>query len=220
MTRPATPMPEEPRMTAARRPDAPDRLHRGELLSSLVDGESHPGAAEEVSRRWRDDEALRADWRAFHVIGDVLRSDELARPAARDTAFLQTLRVRLAAEPVPFAPSPLRASARTRRWLAPAAAVAGFVVVGAAVLVLQPDLAGSTSPWGERIAATEPAEARPLQRVGTASAPPQTLVIDGQVIRDARLDAYFEAHRGAVGAAPSAVPGGALRSVEILIPQR
>jgi sigma-E factor negative regulatory protein RseA len=46
------------------------------------------------------------------------------------------------------------------------------------------------------------------------------MVLDGQVIRDARLDAYFEAHRGAVGPVPSAMPGGALRSVEILVPQR
>jgi sigma-E factor negative regulatory protein RseA len=208
-------------MTAARHPDAPDRLDGGALLSTLLDGEGLPDAAEELSRRWRVDEALRADWHVYHVIGDVLRSEELAGSVRRDAAFLQALRVRLAHEPVPLAPAPVVAPARPRRWLAPAAAAAGFVLVGAAVLVLQPDLAGSASPWGERAALAEPADVSTLRRVGTSTAPPtQTLVIDGQVIRDARLDAYFEAHRGAVGAAPSALPGGALRSVEILIPQR
>jgi hypothetical protein len=76
--------------------------------------------------------------------------------------------------------------------------------------------------WDARIAVTQPPGSDTLRRVGGGAAPSaaQALVIDGQVIRDARLDAYFEAHRGALGVVPSAVPGGALRSVEILVPQR
>ena len=34
----------------------------------------------------------RSTWHAYHLIGDVLRSDDLARPPARDAAFLAALR--------------------------------------------------------------------------------------------------------------------------------
>lgn len=220
-------------MNAPRHPDPSDRPHPGETLSSLVDGECHAGAADEACRGWRSDPALQRTWQTYHLIGDVLRSDELSPSRGADAAFLQGLRDRLAAEPVPLAPAPLpdRAPAPlpdrapARRWLAPAAMVAGVMAVGAAVVVLQPATMGPATGWNAQIAATPPADGANLRRVGGAApavpASSQSLmVVDGQVIRDARLDAYFEAHRGAVGPVPSALPGGALRSVEILVPQR
>lgn len=201
-----------------------------EHLSSLVDGEAEPAATEQSCRQWRGDVQVRRDWHAYQLIGDVLRSDELARPAARDAAFLARLRERLADEPVPLAPAPvLQPPARAqRRWMAPAAAVAGFVAVGVAVVVLREGgpgsagMAGAPTGWNTPVSATAPAEFGLTRRVGGAAAPSASqATLDGQLIRDARLDAYFEAHRGAVGAMPSAVPGGgALRSVEILVPQR
>lgn len=216
------PLPEEPlHMNAARRPDAPDRQTLSELLSSLADGECHRAAVDEACQQWRADEELRRKWHIYQLIGDVLRSDEMTGVAGHDSAFVHQLRARLAAEPVPLAPSPLVVRHKPRRWMASAAVVAGFVVVGAAVLVLRP--ADSVpSGWDNRMAQTPPPSASVMRAVGSAvaAASGQTLVIDGQVIRDARLDAYFEAHRGALGAAPSALPRGALRSVEILVPQR
>lgn len=220
-------------MNAPRHPDPSDRTHPGETLSSLVDGECHAGAADEACRRWKTDPALQRDWQTYHLIGDVLRSDELSPARGSDAAFLQGLRERLAAEPVPLAPAPLPQPAPAgtalhaplRRWLAPAAMAAGVMAVGAVVLVLQTDSKGPATGWNAQIAATPPADGSNLRRVGGAApavpASSQSLmVLDGQVIRDARLDAYFEAHRGAVGPMPSALPGGALRSVEILVPQR
>jgi sigma-E factor negative regulatory protein RseA len=208
-------------MTADRVPDPASRSNRGEWLSSLADGEADAGDVERACRQWRADDELRREWHAYHLIGDVLRSDELSKAPDSHAIFLQSLRARLANEPVPLAPVPLTAEPRPRRWLAPVAVVAGFAVVGVSVLVLRP---GSTGPtgWNEPIAVVQPGNSDTVRRVGHASAPlsSQTLVIDGQVIRDARLDAYFEAHRGAIGPMPSAVPGGALRSVEILVPQR
>jgi hypothetical protein len=92
---------------------------------------------------------------------------------------------------------------------------------GCGRFVLRADKAGPTG-WDDRMAITQTPGSDTLRRVRSSAAPAsaQALVIDGQVIRDARLDAYFEAHRGALGVVPSAVPGGALRSVEILVPQR
>lgn len=209
-------------MNADRQPDARDRQSRGDLLSTLADGEAPATAADEACRQWQTDDALRSDWHVYHLIGDVLRSDELASTPARDAAFVHAVRARLADEPVPLAPRPLPAAApRVRRWLAPAAVAAGFAVVGVGVFVLRADKAGPTG-WDDRMAITQTPGSDSLRRVRSSAAPAsaQALVIDGQVIRDARLDAYFEAHRGALGVVPSAVPGGALRSVEILVPQR
>jgi sigma-E factor negative regulatory protein RseA len=68
--------------------------------------------------------------------------------------------------------------------------------------------------------AASPAAPSDLQRVGTVAAPGQALVLDGQLIRDAQLDAYLRAHREMRGSAAAAVPGGAMRSVETIVPQR
>lgn len=214
-------------MNAHPHPDPADRPLPGESLSSLVDGECPPGMAEAACRRWKSDPDLRHAWQTYHLIGDVLRSDELSPSRPGDAAFLQGLRERLAAEPVPLAPAPLPVQARgaSRRWLAPAAMVAGVLAVGVAVVVLQPDAMGPATGWNAQVVATPPAAAVNLHRVadGAPAVPASSqglTVVDGKVIRDARLDAYFEAHRGAVGPMPSALPGGALRSVDILVPQR
>lgn len=211
-------------MTAERHTNAQTRPAGGEWLSSLADGEVSAEHVDRACRHWRSDEALRRDWHAFHLIGDVLRSDDLCVAPGRDEQFLHALRERLSSEPVPLAPmsfAPEEVVQRPRRWLTPAAVVAGFAVVGASVVALRPGASGPTG-WSEPIAVVQPAEREALHRVGSASAPavPPPWAIDGQLIRDARLDAYFDAHRGAAGPMPSAVPGGALRSVEILVPQR
>lgn len=215
-------------MNATRQPDPSDRPQAGEALSSLVDGECHPGAADDACRRWKVDGELQRTWRTYHLIGDVLRSDELSPSRRNDAAFLQALRERLGAEPVPLAPAPLARRMPSRRWLAPAAMVAGVVAVGVSVVALRPDAMRPDTGWNAQLAATPPVEQDNVRRVagavGIAPALPASsqslMVLDGQVIRDARLDAYFEAHRGAVGPMPSALPGGALRSVEMLVPQR
>lgn len=215
---------------AARRPEAP--LAPNELLSRLIDGDAAAHDAEASCRHWQQGGQVRETWHCYQLIGDVLRSDELASSGDHDARFLARLRTQLAAEPVPLAPAPLPrpADARApvpreaaRRWMLPAAAVAaGFMVVGAAVVVLQPTSRGFDALEREPIAAAPRSAGGLSPRVERVAAPAsgQTLRMDGQLIRDARLDAYFEAHRGALGAVPTATPGGALRSVEILVPER
>src|SRR3990167_6572667 len=78
-----------------------------QALSSLMDGDLEPGAAGEACAAWRHDADARASWNAYHLIGDVLRSEDLATLPASDEAILQSLRARLADEPVPLAPAPL-----------------------------------------------------------------------------------------------------------------
>ncbi len=176
-------------------------------LSSLMDGELAAGGDDGSAAfaAWRHDSEARASWHAYHLIGDVLRSDDLAADPARDERFLQALRTRLADEPVPLAPAPLpravleaadgEASAQVaagsrRGWLmAPAAVAAGFVVV-AGVLV------------ASRLLSSEPAAVPVL-----AAVPAGTTPASDTLVRDARLDRYLAAHRSLANSAMAAGRG-------------
>jgi TorA maturation chaperone TorD len=63
-------------------------------LSALADGQAD--ATEPACGLWRDDAAARQTWHAYHLIGDVLRSEELAREPGRDAAFVAALRADIA----------------------------------------------------------------------------------------------------------------------------
>jgi len=198
-------------------------------LSALADGQAD--AAPNGCQLWREDHEARRTWHLYHLIGDVLRSDELAQPPARDAAFLAGLREKLAAEPVPLAPAPApapvvaepRAARRHLGWRAPAAVAAGFAVVGVALVLTRSPLPWSggapgtpgTAPGLVSVSAPPTAvTAQPGPAV--AGGAPQ-IVLSGELIRDARLDAYLRAHQAARGSAAAALPGGGLRSVEMLV---
>ena len=202
-------------------------------LSAFLDGEA--AAAEGACARWRDDAAARRAWHAYHLIGDVMRSDELATLPSRDAAFLAGLRVRLAAEPVVLVPTPVPAptpvgSRRRPSWLMPVAAAAGFVVV-AGVLVATRSAApgaGTEADVGPvRLAAEAPLQSAtpvPGQRASAVRAserqpaPAAYPTSDSALIRDARLDEYLRAHQAAGGLAV-ATPGGWLRRVDAVVVQ-
>ena len=65
--------------------DDPDAL---ESLSAMVDGEADSAMVERLCAAWREQPAARAWWHTCHVIGDVLRSEDLTSSAKRDAAFL------------------------------------------------------------------------------------------------------------------------------------
>ena len=203
-----------------------------EELSALVDGELHAGAVAGACGRWRSDASSRATWHAYQLIGDVLRSEDLASDSARDAAFLSALRGRLAAEPVVLAPeraadeaeaAPVAASfggAPRRRWTwaAPAAVAAGFVAV-AGVLVVMRGPGFLPGPAGAELAAAlpQPGSASPqvIPVTATPVAEPLSLVATGQVIRDAGLDRYLAAHKHFAGSAALGVPSAFLRSATV-----
>ena len=95
----------------------------GESLSALIDGELDAGLATAACAAWRESGSTRSTWHAYHLIGDVLRSEDLASTPQRDAAFLARLKVRLADEPVVLAPQPLERAAQTEAL--PRVAVAG-----------------------------------------------------------------------------------------------
>ncbi|MCZ2291620.1 MAG: sigma-E factor negative regulatory protein [Burkholderiales bacterium] len=234
-------------------PDAPGERER---LSGLVDGECASADLEDTCSRWARDKELQRDWRMYHLIGDVLRSEELGAAATGDGAFLTALRPRLAAQPTPLAPAPLPRRRRPATpsgrsiWPLMVAGLAGVVVTGSAVWMLRPGVQGPVADWGDTFVAVSgfgsPGDggfgriaAMPLMEVpgladawnasstfastGVAAAPVAGHVarpLDRQMLRDARLDAYIEAHRDMLAPLPVAMPGAALRGVDIRAAQR
>ena len=196
---------------------------RGEQLSALVDGEAASEDVAQLCAAWRSDAELRRSWHAYQLIGDVLRSDDLACAPARDEQFLQRLRARMAGEPVVLAPqpapSPMAAGRTVRRWRAGAAVAAGFVAVAGVLVALQ---SPSPEPAPSVARATSPVV--PVATLASPMAQPAgetaVLVTDGKVIRDARLDRYLAAHQRFAGASALGVPSSFLRSATTDAAQR
>lgn len=193
-----------------------------ESVSALVDGDWHDPAVAGALDALLDDPQLVQTWHAYQVVGDVLRSAELA-PSRSDLAFLDRLEQRLALEPRgPHVPTPERVFGAGRdipslspvspdrpaanlavfRWkmLATAACVALVGVVGLQLW----SLGGSRSE--PEMAAARPAAVPPT---------PDVVVADsaaGSMLRDPRLDELMAAHRQLGGHSALQVPAGFLRN--------
>ena len=175
----------KPQLNAA----APQDTARS-ALSALMDGQATPAELPAALAAWQQQADARQAWHTYHLIGDVLRSDELATAPTCDEAFLQALRGKLAHEPVPLAPAPLLRPSKTvasaprwRGWMAaPVAVAAGFVAV-ASVLVVT------------RMAPSDPAAGAQLAQMVPANSAVRAAPVRGDVVRDPRLDRYLEAHR-------------------------
>jgi sigma-E factor negative regulatory protein RseA len=192
-----------------------DLQSRRQLMSALADGDA--ASAADACALWSADPAAREAWYTYHAIGDALRSDDLMAAPAREADFLAALRLRLAAEPTVLAPAPREAQApvasaaavRPRGWRMPAAVAAGFMAVAGLLVAmraqapaadLDPQLASKSTP---QLSA---------DRLGD----PKWQVVDGKLIRDARLDGYLRAHRGS----QVAMPGGATGRFETVVLER
>ena len=178
-----------------------------EWLSALADGQAQaldPGCAQ-----WREGALARRTWHTYHLIGDVMRSEDLASDPAHDAAFIASLRNRLAQEPVVLAPASDTQVSRPSWRIMPKALVAGLVLATGVLVVSQigPRLAPGSNA---QVAAASGAQATALQ-VRTAT--------DGQaLIIDPRLNEFLRAHQSAVGGIAAPAPGGSLRRAEMIVP--
>lgn len=183
-------------------------------LSSMADGEAGPEAQQRCLALWAGDAQARERWRDYQLIGDVLRSQELARVGSHDAAFVRALRARLANEPVVLRPkTPPLAVVRSRNWAVPMAAVAGVAAVAGMVVVLRGAPDGGVpmvAQQGNAVPAMATSAAAP-QQVPAAQA------VNGRLIRDARLDRYFAAHRQSANGAALQMPGAVVRSVDTIV---
>ncbi|WP_341314730.1 RseA family anti-sigma factor [Paraburkholderia sp. IMGN_8] len=168
---------------------------RSERLSAFVDGElfgeEHPNKF--LSELDGED---RAAWSSYHLIGDALRSDDLAVSPAASSAFLSGFAARFENEPHVLAPAAMPVARRLlalRRRVVPAFAVAAAAATLTWIVV--PQLQGV--PGMTQVASVQ-SHGDSLQRVAMASVPAATVVPvaqDANIIRDASLDQYLEAHQ-------------------------
>ena len=170
-----------------------------ELLSALVDGELHGEELEQALACAESAEGC-ASWEIYHLVGDVLRSPDLAHHSQHD--LLSGLREKLAQEPpLQLASSqleqvttgmaqtqervvPLRdpaANSSVFRWKV----AASFASV-AAVAALGWNLLGSVNaPQGAQMAAAP----------ASISTPVLVATGEGDVLRDPKLDALLANHQ-------------------------
>lgn len=169
-------------------------------LSASMDGQATPAELDATCAAWRENGSARQAWHTYHLIGDALRSDELASTPTADEDFLQQLRRRLAHEPMALPGRPQAALLRSSRWpWATVAAVAGFVTVAAVMVVTrQMDAQPSTSA----VQASTPGSATDLA------------IANGQLVRNAEMERYFAAHRRVAMGAAVVMPGAVVRNVE------
>ncbi len=208
----------------------PPNLAALENLSAMADGEVDSAAAASACAAWRDDRSVRQAWRSYHLIGDVLRSEDLA--FKNDVSLLNALRERLAAEPTVLAPEPLvqpagavagqrRADAgRSARWswMAPSAVAAGFVLVAGALMVTrQPAVNPEAGPVSAGISFDRGAA---RNAVFDSALQPQASASEAQLLRDARLERYLAAHQQFAGSSALGVPSGFLRNAVAEAPGR
>jgi sigma-E factor negative regulatory protein RseA len=169
-----------------------------EALSCLIDGELDAAECAKLIGRLGTDRTARREWLLLHVVGDALRSSDVA--SLQSERFLQRMGAALEAEPPIVAPHASRARARlVRRVVLPGAAAvaAATMLVVIAVPQLRGDAPGATQT--ATVAATENAGTSPA---ATPVAPVATLPAaagGNEVHRLAELEAYLVAHRELAG---------------------
>jgi len=186
-------------------------LISGERISDLVDGRLPDAECAQALQDLLSDPQAHETWYAYHVVGDVLRSAELA-PSPRDHAFLERLEQRLANEsrrPLPVTEDSVPVKGRSLpsaneevfRWkmFAGMACTALLGVVGLSLWTQTGLRADAQLAAQTRVAPSEPA-------IVTAD----TGV--GPMLRDARLDELMAAHRQLGGHSALQVPAGFLRN--------
>jgi len=201
-----------------------DESSKREQLSALADGQLQ-------GDEWRDavslacEEQGQATWALYHMVGDVLRSSDLAKPA--DPAFLARLRDQLAHETAPqqsvatvvgVVATPgveTAANASVFRWKM----VAGFASLAAVAAIGWTSLAtlqgGGQAPGGQLASVPErvAVPAAPLVAVSDSD--------DQQVmIRDPRLDELLAAHKQFGSTSALQMPAGFLRNATFESPGR
>jgi sigma-E factor negative regulatory protein RseA len=181
-----------------------------ELLSALMDDECSREEVRRATQLWAREPTARETWHRYALLGDVLRSEDLAADPARDAVFLQTLREKLAAEPFIVAPLPVEKSpalggsqhvrrpwsVRRQVWARSAAVGAfGMVMLGAGVALRLPRGADAS-------------DAQLAEASGDAALASGAGAAGGVMERNPELDRYLVAHRQFAQGPAFAAPGG------------
>lgn len=203
-----------------------DDVMMREQLSALADGQLR-GEEFAQAMAYAATEPGRAQWQAYHVVGDVLRSSELAAP--HNVALLDRVRAQIAQEPRPAALASgeltqvvAAASADTRvansgvfQWKL----AAGFASLAAVAAIGWNAYTGLQAPAEGAQLAVAPVTAVPAQPVAVAVGERNS---SGQpiMIRDPRLDELLAAHKQFGSTTALQMPAGFLRNATFEAPAR
>ena len=211
---------------------SPENLSTNEQISALVDGQLSGEAVTLTVQTLAQDAQARANWHAYHLVGDVLRSEELSWGCAKDSDFLSRLRSRLQDESTPglsvVAIDSVAAYAGNQRasdlnghekeatndpslrwkWVAGLASLALATVLGWSLV------GGVGTPFSPAQLAQLQPSAMPSHTAAAQDESAQTMV------RDPRLDQLLQAHQQFGGASALQMPSGFLRNATCDRPAR
>lgn len=189
-----------------------ENMQTQELISALADGQLQGKAFARGVELATSDPAARAAWQTYHLIGDVLRSGELAVGSMRPD-FVERLQRRLQDEQIPAAALAVSQAAAPDVRREPAndasfrwklvAGLASVAAVGAMAWSLVGGLPGQ--PAAGRLATAPAPVAAPAGTVLTSSQ-------GGVMIRSPQLDELLNAHRQLGGATALQMSGGFVRN--------
>lgn len=208
-----------------------DTMDDKELISALADGRLEGDAFARAMALVQSQRGALEDWHTYHLIGDVLRSRELAGgiPPAR---FLERLSARLAQEgtrpqvdtlpPIAVRSAQPAANDGTFRWkmVAGVASVGAFAAIGWSVLSGAPAGAPAQPQLAAAPAAESPLASAIQQPPASAGGPVLARNEPGVMIRDPKLDELLAAHRQFGGASALQMPAGFLRNATFEGPAR
>ncbi len=213
-----------------------ENLNINEQISALVDGQLSGEAVSQTVQTLVQDDQARANWRAYHVVGDVLRAQALSLGGAKDAEFLTRIRARLQDEAAPLRterpmdsvlnlvdiekslgvyPGEMDAANDPKlrwKWVVGFASLALVTVLCWRLMDAQ---APSSNPvqWAQTPAMT-PLTPLPAQ---TAAVPQESAPI---LVRDPRLDQLLQAHQQFGGASALQMPSGFVRNATFDRPAR
>lgn len=208
-----------------------------EQISALADGQLHGDAFADAIACTGDDEGL-ATWQIYHLVGDVLRSNELAR-ADSGNVLLSRLREQMVQEapvrrPAALAPEPAlgvvaqarlpAANASVFRWkmVAGVASLAAVAAIGwSSVGMLQ----GGRGVSGAQMASVGAPVIQAAPAPQGVMQPGSMIAVaenEGQqvMIRDPRLDELLAAHKQFGSTSALQMPAGFLRNATFATPSR
>lgn len=188
-----------------------------ELLSALVDGELDAPSCAAALQPGHGGADVAAQWRTFHLIGDVLRANsvQLAAGRADDALFMDRLSQRLVRENIArgennLPATPIEPVARLEHAVKQAANdgnVRWKMLAGVACMGTVAALAWSVSGLGNGDATRQMAQGVP----GAGQTQVVVASQQGPMVRDVRLEELLAAHKQ-MGGTSLPVPSGFLRN--------
>ncbi len=208
-----------------------------EQISALADGQLHGDAFADAVACAGDDEGL-ATWQIYHLVGDVLRSNDLAR-ADSGNVLLSRLREQMAQEapvqrPAALVPEPAlgvvaqarlpAANASVFRWkmVAGVASLAAVAAIGWSSVGMLRDVGGFS---GAQMASVGVPVVQAVPASQGGGQPGSMIAVaenEGQqvMIRDPRLDELLAAHKQFGSTSALQMPAGFLRNATFATPSR